>query len=181
MNGKIKSTAVTLVLVGVALGVNWACPKCPETPTEPTKIPPSKELIEPTRVHEIQIGVAEAGMSADEIYKVRIDKITVHRGEAVRITSRGLHAYFFIPDGGLETFGIGENICDRTDDWIACKVERGNGIGVYVPMGYRPDLLEKNHVIWYSVLVSNDELLEYQHGVEKSSPPEFIIPKGIPN
>ena len=181
MTGKMKSTAITLMLVGVALGVNWACPKCPETPTEPTKIPPVKELIEPTTVHEIQIGVPEVGMSAAEIDKLRIEKKSVHRGEGVRIRTSDLHAYVFIPDGGLETFGIGENICDRTDNWIACKVERGSGIGVYVPIEFRPDQLEEDYVIWYSVLVWDGRRYEYQHGVEESSPPEFIIPRGIPN
>jgi len=177
MTGKMKSTIVTLMLVGIVLGVNWGCPKSPEPPVKPQVNAPSTEgSIEPTEIFDIEIGVIQKGMVVEDIRKVRVE-----RGQAVRIRSTGSHAYVLIPDGGLELFDTGKNVCEQTDAWIACRVDQGSGIGVYVPIGYRPDLLEKEHTIWYSVLFRIGEKYDYQHGEKKSSPPEFIIPPGLPN
>ena len=170
MTGKIKSAAVMLV-VGIVLSLNWGCPKCPETPAEPPEIAPAVKSIEPTAVHDVEIGIAEGKEEAE-----RIKKIRVGRGEALRITSPFSRAFVLILDGELMTYDIGKNVCEHSDAWIACKVEQRSGIGVYVPSDYRLDLVETEITVWYSVLVWNGERYLYQHGEE--SPPIFIIPPG---
>ena len=174
MTGKMRSAAVTLVVVCIVLGLNWACPKCPETPIEPPEKAQAEESIEPTIVHDIEIGIVEGEEKAEMIKKKRVG-----RGEAMRITSSGSHAFVLIPDGELRTYDIGKNACENTDTWIACRVERGSGIGVYVPSDYRLDLVETEHTVWYSVLVWNGAKYLYQDG--EKSPPKIIIPPGLPN
>ena len=158
-----------MFVVGIVLSLNWACPKCPEAPAEPLEKAPAVKSIEPTALHDVEIGIAEGKEEAEKIKEKRVG-----RGEALRITSPGSRAFVLIPDGELMTYDIGKNVCEHSDAWIACKVERGSGIGVYVPSDYRPDLDETEHTVWYSVLVWNGEKYLYQDGEE--SPPRIIIP-----
>jgi len=171
MTRNMKSAAVTLVLVSVVLGLNWAWQAAHAESTEPSDNQPAEKSFTPKTVAEIEIAVGER-----EFVAAKIGKVRVPRGNGMRIRAPSFHAFVLIPDGELRTFDIGKNICERTDAWIACKVERGSGIGVYVPAEYRLDLADNDHTVWYSVLYWNGEKYQYQEG--KESPPRIIIPKG---
>ncbi len=163
-----------MLVVGIVLSLNWACPKCPEAPADLPEKAPAVKSIEPLAMHDVEIGIAGGKEEAEKIEVKR-----VRRGEALRITSPRSHAFVLIPDGELVTYVTGNNVCEHPDAWIVCKVEKGSGIGVYVPPDYRLDLVEIEHTVWYAVLVWNGEKYLYQDGEE--SPPKIIIPPGLPN
>jgi len=166
---KTKSAAVTFVLVFVVLGLNWAWQGVHAESTESPDKQSAEKSFTPKTVVEIEITVEET-----EFVAAKIEKVRVPRGHGMRIRASGFHAFVLIPDGELRTFDTGKNICQQTDAWIACKVERGSGIGVYVPAEYRPDLADNDHTVWYSVLYWNGGKYQYQEG--KESPPRIIIP-----
>ena len=172
MTGKMKSAAVTLVLVSVVLGTMMACGAGGAPPPEPAKPAAADKAVDPAITHDISL----EAKNTDDVKPVVVERpwrpvkvVTVQRGEGVKFIVRNLTTWILIPDGRLEQ-GSGGTDWRISDSYIAFKVDKGNAT-VIVPEDY-PDS-EFLQEISYSVLVTDGKNWDYIHG---ESPPKIIIP-----
>jgi hypothetical protein len=173
MTGKMKSAAVTLVLVGVVLGTMMACGAGGAPPPEPAKPAAANQAVDPKTSHDVSLE-AKATDDVKSDVEVRpwrpVRMVTVKRGEGVKFIVRNLTAWILIPDGRLEQ-GSGGTDWRISDSYIAFKIDKGNAT-VIVPQDY-PDSKVPTEIV-YAILATDGKKLDYIHG---ESPPIIIIPK----
>jgi hypothetical protein len=173
MTGKMKSTAVTLVLVGVVLGTMMACGAGGAPPPEPAKPAAANMAVDPEISHDVSLKAkATDDVKSDVVVRpwLPVKVVTVKRGERVKFIARNLTAWILIPDGRLEQ-GSGGTDWKISESYIAFKIDKGNAT-VIVPDDY-PDSDDPTE-IRYSILATDGTRWDYMHS---ESPPMIIIPK----